>query len=469
VKAEVRTRDVYERVGEYPLPPVPPLPPQGDYSSLAQLGVVTGGAADKLITLALNLAGYRSFEQGLPARISDLLQKHNLRLPGVYAPVISATLALAEDPRPLSPIERAATLIMAACDLRDDIFSGRLPADTFRGEAIEMGQYPNVFSTNIVVGERGVSVFKSTATDELQVMVAGRLYALTLRNPAGELRIEELIAALAKTVERGSRNPLGPNEIPVGLCTAATAPNQRAAFAALRSTQTGAASLERAKHALMTVCFDLDGEPADSAEAALLAHARHPENRWFHSSLQLVVFGNGKAAALCNFSTYLDGNTMMRVGSELQKRATSCELSPASAPLASLPEAEELRFESTPEMARVVEAARRDWQMVQDNQQATFTIEGIGRRNLRGAGVEPVPAFVAALAMTAKQLTGRHAPITQFFTMSRYRCMDMTTGGVTTPEVERFAEAMLAGRGTREEDRLFEFPRTGHYRIPGLR
>ena len=55
--------------------------------------------------------------------------------------------------------------------------------------------------------------------------------------------------------------------------------------------------------------------------------------------------------------------------------------------------------------------------------------------------------------MTAKQLTGRHAPITQFFTMSRYRCMDMATGVVTTPAVEAFVDAMSDDRRTRAEQR----------------
>jgi hypothetical protein len=450
-----RSRDVYERIGAYQQPPLPPLPAPGDYSTLREAGIETGGVADRLISAAFALTGYRSFERQLPQNIEGLLRRHNLRLPGVYAPVISATLALADDPRPRDLVERAATLIIAACALRDDVFAGRLPPDTHRGQPLEMGQYPNVFSTNIVVNERGARVFKSAILDRLQIMVAGRLYALTLRNPAGQLRIEELIPALRAVVGRGQSRQLEEADAPVGLLTAATAPTQRGAFSALRRAPAGAAALERTRHALMTVCFDLETQPADAAEAALMAHARWPENRWFHSSLQLVIFGNGKAAALCNFSTYLDGNTMMRVASELQKRALSCESGPRMEGAAALPEPEEIDFPCPPGLRPFIEAARRDWEAVQDreNKQATFTIAGAGRQLLTGPGVEPVPAFVAALAITARQLTGRHPPITQFFTMSRYRCMDMVTGVVTTPEVERFADAMLDDRGTRDEKR----------------
>jgi hypothetical protein len=146
---------------------------------------------------------------------------------------------------------------------------------------------------------------------------------------------------------------------------------------------------------------------------------------------------------------------MMRVGSELQKRAAVCDLAPSAASSSALPEAEEIAFPMLPGLAPVAQAARRDWDAVQDrqNQKATYTLDGLGRRALKAPGVEPVQAFICALAMTARQLTGRHAPITQFFTMSRYRCSDMVTGVVTTPEVERFVDAMIAGAGSHAERR----------------
>ncbi len=447
-----RSRDVYERIAGYPQPPLVPLPPPGDLSTLSQMGVVPGKGVNRFVSTVLGMTGYRAFERGLPDRIEGLLRKHNLRLPGVFAPVISATLLLADDPRALSPVERAATLVMACRSLYEDIFSGRLPADTYRGEPLEMGQYPNVFGTSLVVGERGVSVFKTTRQDQLQLMIRGRAYTLELRNQDGGLRVEDVVDALRGAVGRGESRPLTAGEAPVGLLTGALAPTQRAAFAALHRTPAGERSLERAKHTLFTVCFDLNSRPADDAEAALMAHMRQPENRWFHSSLQLVVFGNGKAAAICNFSTYLDGNTMIRVGAEIQRRGAACRLPPAGSSGA-LPPAEELAFETTPEVLKAVERARGERRRIEDGQRATFTIEGYGRKQLSGPGVDAVPAFITALEATARELVGRHAGVTQFFTMSRYRCMDMVTGDVTTPEVKTFVDALLAGKATRDEQR----------------
>ncbi|MDZ7309247.1 MAG: choline/carnitine O-acyltransferase, partial [candidate division KSB1 bacterium] len=65
-----------------------------------------------------------------------------------------------------------------------------------------------------------------------------------------------------------------------------------------------------------------------------------------------------------------------------------------------------------------------------------------GREFFLAHDVEAVPAFILALQMAARRLTGKIVRITQFVSLSRYRCMDLATPVVTTPEVIRFVEAM---------------------------
>jgi hypothetical protein len=104
-------------------------------------------------------------------------------------------------------------------------------------------------------------------------------------------------------------------------------------------------SLYALRHSFLTLCLDLDSYPLSDAEVAFEGHSGNSGNRWFHSSLQLVVFGNAKACAICNFSTYLDGNTMMRAASELQKRAAACPIGEgAKSDFDSLPAATELKW-----------------------------------------------------------------------------------------------------------------------------
>jgi hypothetical protein len=171
----------------------------------------------------------------------------------------------------------------------------------------------------------------------------------------------------------------------------------------------------------------------------------NPENRWYHASLQLVVFGNARAACICNFTTYLDGNTMMRGGAEIQRRGAACGLdAPVVGDAAELPAATELAWQIPPQMK---ERARLDFQRVRDDQQATFEIDGYGRERFQELGLPPVPGFLLALQLASNRLVGQPARITQFLAMSRYRCMDLTTAMISTPEVMQFADYVAKGHG----------------------
>jgi hypothetical protein len=93
-----------------------------------------------------------------------------------------------------------------------------------------------------------------------------------------------------------------------------------------------------------------------------------------------------------------------------------------------------------------MEAAGRDFRSIFDPQQATFEIPEFGRRFFAAHGVDPVPAFILAMQMTGKRFIGAAPHVWQFLSMSRYRCMDLSTAMVTTPEVVRFVESLESGR-----------------------
>jgi hypothetical protein len=190
--------------------------------------------------------------------------------------------------------------------------------------------------------------------------------------------------------------------------------------------------LQAIRHSLLTVCLDLDHSPESAAEATRLAQAGNIGNRWYHSSLQIVIFGNGKACMICNFTCYLDGNVMMRGGAEIQKRAAGWPLPTGAEPQTVLADPLRLEWDIAPEL---LELASKDIQAVLDDQQATYTIDGFGRKFFDERNLQAVPVFIVALEMAVRRLTGAMPTIAQFLTMSRYRCTDMTIQKVTTPEV----------------------------------
>ncbi len=452
---EPRTHDIYEQLPAYPLPPVIPLPDLRQMNLWGRIGLRNNPLSRAIVQAGVSASGLRRWAATLPPEsLADLLRRYNLRLPGLYAPTLSATGALADDPRPLTPAQRAASLVFGAYNLRQALYSGELEPDRLRGEALEMGQYPNLFSTSLLVEGRMPRLFKSVFEPQITVLLGGRFYTLHLGDPPGESWVEELAAALERLAQ--ANLPLSPEARALGTLTAAAHPTQLRAFNLLAANPRNAANLRRMRRSFMTLCLDLQADPASPAEAARLAHsANFAEaarlahsanfaNRWFHSSLQLVVFGNAAAAAILSFTAYLDGNTMMRGMAEIQQRAAAYpfqnEYQPSGQDFQVAALEWELDERALP--ARLYQRAQQESQACLDSQPCTFELEGYGREFFERLKLNPVPAFVTALQSALNQLTGRRLAIHQFASLSRYRCMDVTPVKISTPALQELAQVL---------------------------
>ncbi len=436
--SEERTRDLYEQISYYQKPPLIPLPDPEDFSTLADIGLRPEGIALPVVKAALAVSGFNAFRRELPDRLEELLRRINLRGPSLFAPVIAATLALQDEPREIDSLQRAAALIWGALSLRQDVLSGKLKPDHYRGQILEMGQYPNLFGTHLIWDGKRFRIFKTRQADQISIMVDRRIYLLNLRGLDPAYALWQIKAALEEIVRHARQNRLSVHEPAPGFLTGALNPTQQKIFRRLEKEPVNRKSLALLRHSLFTVCLDVESYPESHAEAARLAHSGNYGNRWFHSSFQIVVFGNARAAIICNYTAYIDGNVMIRAGSELYHRARSWTFdqreSPDFAPLAvqgPLP----WKFSSG-----LVRRARRDLQMVQDNQPATFELPGFGRQFFSALNLEAVPTFNVALQMVGKRLTGRMPKIRQFVAMSKYRCMDFSNVTITTPEVEELVD-----------------------------
>ncbi len=446
-----RSNDVFERIEAYPQPPLPPLPEPGDIESMARMGITLNKTSRRIINTFSSISGFNKFQKDLPNNIENLLRKTSARMPGLYLPVINATAAFSDDPRQPTAIERAACLIFAVRSLYDDVMSGTLPADEYRGQPLEMGQYPNLFSTSLLIENKRVRLFKSTKVTQITVIINRRFYILEVGNLGKETTIEEVKQALENIVERARANPLKADEPAPGFITSANNPTQFRIFGNLRKVPVNVASLEKLRHSLFTLCLDFEAHPVTDADAAYQAHSCNYGNRWNHSSLQLVVFGNGKACAILNFTAHLDGNMMSRAADEIQKRGCLQPLSSngTTAP-ASLPPAIELQWRLHP---RMEQSSRYDLSQIMDNQPATFELDGMGTNFFKELKLEPVPTFIVALQMTTDRLISKRAKITQFLTVSRYRCMDLTHADLNTPEVWECADQLNQGKVVGDEAR----------------
>jgi len=447
-----RTLDVFEHVEGYQKPPLVPLPERGDFSSLQEMGLKPGRLSNFVTRLGLGLMGFKSFEDQLPGNLETLLRRSNLRGAGLFSLIVSASLALEDDPRELTPIQRAVTLLFGARGLHDDLWAGTLSQDMYKDHPLEMGQYPNLFSTCLIVDGKRARIYKSKSTQQITVMIGGRIFVLEVGVLGEETSFGLMVNTLQELVRTTKASPRSPDAPNPGILTCASHAAQLPIFQHLQQNETNRLSLTLLRDSFLTLCLDLDHHPRDAAEAALIAQSQNLENRWQHASLQLVVFGNAKAVALCNFNAYVDGNTMMRGASEIQVRAqnTAVDLDPGSG-LESIILQKELPFEIPPQ---AIERAKVDIKWVLDDQQATFEIP-IGVQDFSSRGVRPVPAFILGLVMTAYNLTGVMANVNQFMAMTRYRCMDLVTASMTTPEVSRFVEYMADGEPDKKQAREY--------------
>jgi hypothetical protein len=439
--ATERTRDVYEEIDGYAKPPLAPVPEPDDLSYFEHLGFRLGRPERRVIRAGMWASGFRSFQKRLQQNSEDLLRRTNIRGPVLFAPILSATVALEDDPRDLPPHTRAATLLLAAFRLRRDILSAKLPPDRYGDQDLEMGLYPNFFATNVIVDKKGSRLFKSTNDSYVVVVAAGRFYKLNISNLDSEADAYHLEHALARIANDARARRRRSDDPSPGILTCAGHRTQLRAFRKLRRDPVNVDSLETMKHNLFTLCMDLDDFPTSHAESTRLAHSLNGSNRWHHSSMQLVVFGNGKACAICNFNAYLDGNTMMRGAAEIQRRAVECTSTTESGGGVRGTEPIEIQWRVSGQLAS---RAGKELRSVQDGQQATFAIEGTGRSFFISRGIDPVAAFTLALVVATKRLTGSVVRVEQFLTMSRYRCMGLAMPNVTTPEVVTFVEYVVS-------------------------
>ncbi len=430
-------KELYEVLPNQTQLPSVPLPDLREIEVFhREYGLKNHPVANALVKLLIHISGFRAFAEQLPNEIDRLLRTVDTRGSALFNPVIAASLAVKDDERSLSMCQRAAVLILAAYDLHNAIREGLLAQDTYRDQPLEMGQYANFFATSQIIVNGRARIFKSPETRYITVLVHGQMYVLTVENKEGGRLTQTLEAIVAdgrnRRAEYGDTTP--------GIIAATPNPFQIKAFERLKSGKDHQHNLELLKHSFFTLALEPEEAPEDEAEAVRVGHSHHYENRWFRSSFQMIVFNNARVCFTCSFSAYLTGNVMMRGSSEIYQRSLKVGVQSAEMLDDRRPQPyERLHWKIPKEMQQ---GAVQILKPFLSEQKATFTFDFIGGRLLRCLGLKPIPAFVAALQMAAYELIEKHPKIQQFVTMSKYCCMDVITGNITTRQMIDFCEYM---------------------------
>jgi hypothetical protein len=429
-----RTRELYEGRGLYPEPALPDLPDLNGASGWSDFGIDREGWWASLLTSFLSAsAGLRRLSRSSPEALDRVLRTTDCR-GNLAGPEVNATLALRDDPGCVDALDRAVSLVRAAYEFHGELLAGSLPPDRGHGGFMEMGQYFNLFGTSTLSSSGTKTIFKTPLVDRINVLFRGGIWQIIGLNP------DSLKAAL---VEITGTNEDGP---PIGSITGARTATQHRYFFGLKRSPVNVESLDTLRQGFLTLCLDLEDAPSTGADAARYAHSRNPHNRWNLSSFQIVVFGNAKACAICNFSAYLDGNAMMRGASEIQAKAMRL----SSAPNSPEPAARVVRLQWDCDRGALEQASAHTFEL-RPAEPATFEFRRFGSRTLERHKLPPVPFFVLALHLAAAGFLGRTPRVGQFVSMSHRRCMGVTTTNVTTPEVSAWLDAFTQGLLTGSE------------------
>jgi len=368
--------------------------------------------------------------------LDHLLQTRDIRFAPFSFLELSGTTILADEPSASEPLQRAARLIFAAVSFFEDLRSGQLDVDTFRGEPLEIGQYMNLFSTCIHPSGTCTRVYKSCEFNHVIVVFRKGFYKLRVRVGGRPVEARDILEQLREVVAGHDTARTSGMPLP-GTLSALNVVGRSLATRILRCRSRNRSSLDVISNAMFVVALDLDAKPGDVAQAALRVHSGDLENRWYFSSLQIVVCGNGYAGVISNFPCGLDGNAVMRFSAEIQRRASRLTIGPldSRAPNGQSPPL--LRW-SVPESLPVW--CEREAKSIARRGRDVFRIARIGTRALSTNGLRPDPAFVIALIMSTKKVTGETVRVLEQVTLSKYRNMGLGLASVTTREVCEFIE-----------------------------
>jgi hypothetical protein len=427
------TEMAYEQIAGYAPPAA--LPPLDEVEAYVREYAAQTRISIRAARWLFRVSGMdRRVEQlrGDPADYEHALRDVPARIMVSNALMFSATAVLRdEDPAP-DPLDRAARLIAAARSFYADLLAARLPADTFHGAPMEMGQYRNLFSTCNYPSGACLEIYKSQEDSYFVVVVNGCFYKVAFPADAADWSaLRGSLAAIAADAQTAS------GVVSPGPFSAAAPPQRAIGFTLLRMQSQNRDSLEVLANAFLVLCLDLDSRPADEEEACRLSQSRNRHNRWYLSSNQMVVFGNAKTAITFSYICGIDGNVMTRFSSEVRRRALQLAASGPDRKPAPVAAPERLRFAVPAALARWADDSCRG--LLSDDR-VLFRIRDWGGEELLRRGLHLDSVFNIAMLMAEERLAGRRPVHVELLTMAKYKYRGLGDAVPWSPAVSRLAD-----------------------------
>ena len=349
---------------------------------------------------------------------------------------VSWPVLLEDDPAEPSMIARATALLAAALEIHRDLRSGAYPRDADGGQPLEMMQYRNLFSTSRLPRQGCDDLVHAPPASHVAVMARGWVY----RVPVEGRDLAALRTELEGVLADARRRPPGPSSS-FGVLTAAPREEWAATRARLLQDPANRAGVEMMEGALLLLCLDEESAPATLGDAMRLVRDGNLDNRWCDRSLQLVVFGNGRAGFSVEHSA-VDGDPAARFGAALHARAAKLQV--PRGPDGGAVELTRVDWKvDEPLMAALTRAHEHAGRMLHGREVLTERIPELGTASLGTRGHLGALIQIAIQLACAKTL-GKLVTMVEPVQTRRFRGGRFDGFMVVTPQSKAFVEAALA-------------------------
>ena len=328
-----------------------------------------------------------------------------------------------EDDARLDEISRAAALVVAALEFRAEL---RSPTCSKR----RVEQCGPLFDTTLLPRGDGYEVHHGRGRHVL-VGVGGSLCTVLVLNEDGSIRDE---ADIADDLRACVKAKIG-DGAPVLALTTAPRVDARVPWSSIARDSPEAT--ESLCESIFSVFLD-PSSPADIDTTGRLAQGGPPENRCFWHGLQLVVFRNGKAAAVGSWVAGIEGEGALELLTVLgaarapsKKRARKRRDEPATEPMA-------LAWTVSPEhLARLSALAERP----PANAGGYMRVPRFGRSEWADAGINPETATVLAIRLALDAVAPNLDDLDCMVNLAHFESGTVRRVSTATPAMRQFLEA----------------------------
>ncbi|KAK9712947.1 Carnitine O-acetyltransferase mitochondrial [Basidiobolus ranarum] len=356
-------------------------------------------------------------------------------------PYVSYFFTYKDDPRRKSQVKRAASILTAAMEFRQQVITGELEPEKTKAYPFCMHSYKYMFNACRIPKKPCdyEATFDPQVNSHIAVVRKNKFYIMDMFHNGQQLSCTEIEAQLEKIIADAGTEK-GPA---LGVLTC----DNRDVWAdarqlILKSAPENEKLLEKLESATLLLCLD-DTSPANRDEHSWSCWGGDGRNRYFDKSLQFLVFENGKAGFLAEHSS-MDGTPNSRLNdyilSNISKNNVNYGLETIREDLKA---PEQLQFSFNEEVLKVIKTSEQAFDNTMAKQElSTLAYHGYGKNLIKKFRTSP-DAFVQMIIQLAYyKMYGTSNATYEAATTRKYAHGRTETGRTVSIESTAFVKAM---------------------------